>query len=678
MTEKKRKLKPKARGRDEAEETLRAIREGRVDAFVVEDLEGSRVYTLEGADLPYSVLVERMQQGAAMLNAQGAIIYSNLGLTRLLGVSIEQIIGVSLKDFLPPEEQPSLQKLLRESQAGSSEGEMRLRRPDGTLMSAHFSFRLLSRDKSATGVLITDLTEQRRQVELAAAHEALRISQERLHSIFSSSAVGIAVHTLDGRFLETNQAFSSITGYSGEELARLDCESIMHPDDWLRSRELLKQLAAGDIPAFIVEKRYIQKDGRAVWVQNSVSVSHDAVTGNPNFVVICEDISRRKQAEEALRESESRFRTLADNIRPLTWMADPDGGIFWYNRRWFEFTGKTLAETRGWGWKAVLHPDHVQRVVEKIARCFATGEDWEDTFPLRGKDGNYSWFLSRAVPIRDEAGKVLRWFGTNTDITELREAQEAIRQQEELLRTAEKLAAAGQLAASMAHEVNNPLEAVTNALYLLGHSASLAPSARSYVDIAANELARVSRIVRQSLSYYQKAAAPQDIDLSRIVEESLQVFGDRFERVGIAWHKKLPTNVRLFGFADEIRQVIDNLLLNALDAMPGGGRLRISMYNSFDWRARDRKGVRLTIADTGCGIPRERRAKIFEPFFTTKSEKGTGLGLWVVQGIVLKHEGSIRIRSSDAQDRHGTVVSVFFPLHPGAFDKEVAHAGSAA
>jgi PAS domain S-box-containing protein len=134
------------------------------------------------------------------------------------------------------------------------------------------------------------------------------------------------------------------------------------------------------------------------------------------------DHAARGRAEDALREGEDRFRTLANNIPQLAWMADEKGSIFWYNDRWFDYTGTNLKEVAGWGWQKVHHPDHVRRVVEKIKHCFQTGEVWEDTFPLRGRDGNYRLFLSRAVPIRDPEGKVLRWFGTNTDISESKES----------------------------------------------------------------------------------------------------------------------------------------------------------------------------------------------------------------------------------------------------------------
>jgi diguanylate cyclase (GGDEF)-like protein/PAS domain S-box-containing protein len=135
------------------------------------------------------------------------------------------------------------------------------------------------------------------------------------------------------------------------------------------------------------------------------------------------DQSARELAEDARREGEERFGSLANNISQLAWMADEKGYIFWYNARWFAYTGTTLEEMAGWGWKKVHDPAYVQGVVDRISRCFETGEIWEDTFPLRGKDGNYRMFLSRAVPIRNEHGKILRWFGTNTDITELQAAQ---------------------------------------------------------------------------------------------------------------------------------------------------------------------------------------------------------------------------------------------------------------
>jgi len=164
---------------EEAEQTLRAIQHGTVDAFVVEEAEGHRVYTLEGADLPYSTLVERMQQGAAMLDAGGRVVYCNLSLARLLGEPRESVIGNLLQDSLAPEDQSGYQRLLNDSQVGSSEGEMRLKLTDGSLIFANFSFSKLSRDKSATGVLITDLTPQRQQMDLALRLQSVQDDERK-------------------------------------------------------------------------------------------------------------------------------------------------------------------------------------------------------------------------------------------------------------------------------------------------------------------------------------------------------------------------------------------------------------------------------------------------------------------------------------------------------------------
>jgi signal transduction histidine kinase len=250
---------------------------------------------------------------------------------------------------------------------------------------------------------------------------------------------------------------------------------------------------------------------------------------------------------------------------------------------------------------------------------------------------------------------------------------EEFRKQQERLHKVEKMAAAGQLASSLAHEINNPLSSVTNALYLLETSAGLDESARAFVTTAVTELDRVSRIVKQSLSYYQVGTTPLDVDLGVIASELLKIFRGKFGRSGIELKWKARTGSQLVGYPDELRQVIHNLLLNALEAMPGGGCLGVSVHESFDWihnrREGDRRGVRLTISDSGHGIPKPDRAMIFEPFFTTKPEQGNGLGLWILQGIVAKHEGTISVRSSNRKGRSGTAISIFFPSHARALGK---------
>ncbi|MGH9616648.1 MAG: sensor histidine kinase [Acidobacteriaceae bacterium] len=238
---------------------------------------------------------------------------------------------------------------------------------------------------------------------------------------------------------------------------------------------------------------------------------------------------------------------------------------------------------------------------------------------------------------------------------------------EEVLRRTEKLAATGQLAASIAHEINNPLEAVMNLLYLL-HEQPLDQESRRYADMAAQEISRVSQITQQTLRFYRQSSNPSFIKPADLLDSVLTLQQGRLNAAKIhpLWHHR--GTVELFAFSGEIRQLFANLIGNALDAMPNGGRLVLSVRSSQAWNQRDVPGVRITVADTGCGMPEHVRRRIFEAFFTTKEITGTGLGLWISSEIVEKHHGTIRVRSREAEvvagnsrTGTGTVFMLFFP-----------------
>jgi PAS domain S-box-containing protein len=228
-----------------------------------------------------------------------------------------------------------------------------------------------------------------------------------------------------------------------------------------------------------------------------------------------EMLAKIQKRDSALQESERQFRTLADSIPQLARMADPDGNLFWYNQRWYRYTGATPEEMMGWGWQSVHHPEVLPQVREKWRISLATGQPFEMTFPLRGADGAFRDFLTLAVPIRDEHGRIVRWFGTNTDITEQRRSQEALRQ-------TEKLAATGRLAASIAHEINNPLEAVTNLVYLARRQPG---NLEKYLKLADQELDRIAQITRNTLGFYRDSASPIEVDVSEILQEVLALYG---------------------------------------------------------------------------------------------------------------------------------------------------------
>jgi signal transduction histidine kinase len=271
---------------------------------------------------------------------------------------------------------------------------------------------------------------------------------------------------------------------------------------------------------------------------------------------------------------------------------------------------------------------------------------------LRRKDGVFRRFLARAVPIRTDGAKIERWIGSLTDITDQKLAEDA-------LRKSEKLATAGRLAASIAHEINNPLEGVTNSLYLALQDESLTPDTRSYLQTAEEELRRVAHITTQTLRFHKQSNSPAPTDICDIVDSVLALFRQRLASKNIHVNAESERGAIASCLGDEIRQVIANIVSNAMDAMPHGGSLRVRVKRTRSWAKERPDGVKIVVADSGHGISPAVIERIFEPFVSTKEATGIGLGLWVSDGIVRKHGGTIRVRSKATAQPSGTVFAVF-------------------
>lgn len=266
------------------------------------------------------------------------------------------------------------------------------------------------------------------------AEIALRDRETELRLITDAVPVLISFVDARERYRFNNRSYERWVGHSATETYGKTLREVLGEAAYTTIHPYVDRVLAGEQVTF--ECQIPNRDGERRYVEATYVPRFGDRGQVEGFVALVQDIHERKQAIASLEESEQRFRTLADNISQFAWMADSSGGIFWYNRRWFEYTGTTLEQMQGWGWRQVHHPDYVERVVEKISRCFATGEPWEDTFPLRSKEGEYRWFLSRALPIRDEAGNVTCWFGTNTDITDRQQVEAALRESEDRLRMA--------------------------------------------------------------------------------------------------------------------------------------------------------------------------------------------------------------------------------------------------
>jgi PAS domain S-box-containing protein len=328
------------------------------------------------------------------------------------------------------------------------------------------------------------------------------------------------------------------------------------------------------------------------------------------------------------------------------------------NEVFAEMTGVRLSRHLGRTLPEVL-PERIAKRLEEAVQHVIESETPVHDLELEGQAGErggmWTWLVT-AYPVRPSPSR-LRWVGAIViDASERKRSEDA-------LRRTEKLAATGRLAASIAHEINNPLEAITNLLYLLRKFCHLDASALNYVTIAEREVQRMSEITQQTLRFYRQSTLPARATMEELLDSVLDMYSARLSTLGIVLERQFRPDVDFFCFAGEVRQVISNLVSNAMDAMAGGGRLIVRARRSRDWVHPQRRGVRITIGDTGSGMSEEVRKRLFEAFFTTKGATGTGLGLWVSHEIILKHHGVIHLRSRAALEgvSSGTVFQIFFP-----------------
>jgi signal transduction histidine kinase len=300
---------------------------------------------------------------------------------------------------------------------------------------------------------------------------------------------------------------------------------------------------------------------------------------------------------------------------------------------------------------SLIYLEDRDRVVQTVQNSVATGDSYETEFRVVWPDHSIHWLSARGAVMRDEQNQPKKVIGIALEVTERRHTEHALRE-------SEKLAATGRMAATIAHEINNPLEAVVNLVYLAKNDPNVSQQTREYLASADVELGRVSHMVRQTLGFYRENAGPKWIDAGDAVKQIADLYRNKLLRKNVQLELETD-NAEIFAVEGELRQVVSNLISNAIDAVEMNGRIRVRVRR-FD---RDGKSlVRIAVGDNGHGIAPENRAKVFQPFFTTKAAVGTGLGLWVSKAIIEKHNGRITLRTSTRPQRSGTVFCVDFPL----------------
>ena len=420
----------------------------------------------------------------------------------------------------------------------------------------------------------------------------------------------------------------------------------------------------GEVRDFEVEHEF-PGIGHKTMLVNARRIFESSHSRGPLILLAMEDITARKQAQAALRASEERFRTLFQLGPVAVYYCDASGVILEFNHRAVQLWGRTPkpreTEERFCGSHKLFRPDgtfmphEVCPMAEVLSGKIPEARNME--VHIERPDGSRIVAIVNIRPLKNERGEITGAINCFSDITSHRRADLA-------LRTTERLATVGRMAATLAHEINNPLESVTNFIYLARKEPAVPGPAQGYLKAADEELARVAHMARQTLGLYRESATPEPVVISDLWRNLLSMFSAKTRNRRIHVNLESGTEAQIVGLAGELRQVFANLLSNSIDAVNLDGTIRIRVADAHKNGNPRISGVRITIADNGGGIAPADLGRIFEPFFTTKENVGTGLGLWVSKEIVESHKGSIRIRSSAVSGRSGTVASVFLPCNP--------------
>jgi signal transduction histidine kinase len=364
----------------------------------------------------------------------------------------------------------------------------------------------------------------------------------------------------------------------------------------------------------------------------------------------------RRTAEQQLRQSEERFRAFVSASSDVVYRMSPDWSEMWHLQG-LNFIPDPESPSGAWLQK-YIHPEDQLLVATAIQKAIRRKTPFALEHRVLRIDGSFGWTLSRAVPILNAGGEIVEWLGAATDITPRKQAEQA------LLRS-EKLATLGRMAATIAHEINNPLESVTNLLFLADHTDNLPESVHQFLQMADTELQRVAHIARQSLGFYRDSNAPALTSVNVLLDSAINLLRSKIDEKQAVIEKDWRADVKITAVAGELRQVFSNLVANSLDAIDVHGKVTIRVSTKFaEGRAPcgETGCVRITFLDNGHGIIPSIRSRIFEPFFTTKGTVGTGLGLWVTKQIIDKHGGGIKVRSRSAGNRTGTAFSIVLPV----------------
>jgi PAS domain S-box-containing protein len=510
-----------------------------------------------------------------------------------------------------------------------------------------------------------------REARVLSAHrrERRRAEDDRLAlaSLIEHSSDFIGMATPEGQVFFVNPAGRRLVGLDGEEQVRTTRMVDYVPEEDRARVETYILPTILEAGRWEGETRFRNfRTGATIPMLHNAFVVRDPHTGRPlALATISRDITERKRAEENLRGSERRFRMLAEAIPHQVWSCLPDGSVNYGNQRWMDYSGLTMDQSQGYGWTSRVHPADMEAVLMAWREAKAQEKPYYEVEKrLRGSDGRYRRFLSRAVPVYDEQGKILQWFGTYTDIEDRRQAEEALHAAQAELAHVSRLTIMGELTASLAHELNQPLAAVvTNGsacLRWLDRGEPNLEEAMSAVrrmirdaDRAADVIAHVRAMLRSS------GAEKVWLDVTGVIREVLVLAQPEIQRHRIVMREALAEDLPpVWGDRVQLQQVLLNLIVNGVEAMADvEGRDRALAIRSEHGKVDQGPGVLVSVQDAGVGVAPENLDRLFDAFYSTKSD-GLGLGLSISRSIIQRHGGRLW---ATANEGPGTTLQFVLP-----------------
>ena len=467
-----------------------------------------------------------------------------------------------------------------------------------------------------------------------------------LEAIIRSSDDAIITKNLDGIVTSWNPAATRIFGYLPEEMIGQSILKLIPPPLHHQEPFILGKLRAGEQIAHFETER-VCKDGRQIFVSLTISPVRDKDGNVIGVSKIARDITDQRQMDI----TRSRLAAIVESADDAILSKDLNGIITTWNRAAERTFGYSEQEMIGAS-ILMLVPEELHPEEEVILGKIRRGERIEHYETIRlTKDGRRLNVSLTISPLRDFSGVVVGASKVLRDITQSKRMEQSLIQ-------AEKLSASGKMAASIAHEINNPLEAVMNLIYL-ARSNSSNPEVRAYLNTADSELVRLSHIAKQTLGFYREQNSASLVSLTELVGNVLRIYSSKLSEANVAVETRFDSARQVVVRKGEMMQVISNLVTNAMYAMSSGGSLRIAIE---DGSCEGREALMLSIEDNGRGIPAENLQKIFEPFFTTRGSIGTGIGLWVAKQFIAGHSGTIEVKSSTDQASHGTKFLIRLPF----------------